>query len=301
MRGKRTSVTGWAMVAALCCGAAEAQVPGVTQVLVIGVDGLGPQGFEQAETPHMDALIAGGAHTFHARAVMPTSSSPNWASMIMGAGPEQHGVLSNEWPLPSAFLPPTATGIGNIFPTMFGVLREQRPDAVIAVIHHWMGFGRLFERRAVDVILPASSAEETRDKAVDILVNRKPTLTFVHFDHVDKALHGVGFLSEPYFRAVELADALIGDLLAALDRAGTRDTTLILLTSDHGGKEKNHGGSTLAEIEIPWIVSGSGVRAGHTIAAPVNTYDTAATVAHALGLAAPAAWIARVPREAFSE
>jgi len=38
-----------------------------------------------------------GAWTLHARGVMPTVSSPNWASMIMGAGPEQHGVTSIDW------------------------------------------------------------------------------------------------------------------------------------------------------------------------------------------------------------
>ena len=53
-----------------------AQVPGVEHVVVIGVDGLGPVGFEKAPTPNIDRLIAGGASTMHARGVMPTSSSP---------------------------------------------------------------------------------------------------------------------------------------------------------------------------------------------------------------------------------
>jgi hypothetical protein len=81
---------------ALCSLRAAAAIPGVEHVVVIGVDGLNPNGIRVADTPNFDKLIKGGAHTFHARAVMPTSSSPNWASMIMGAGPEQHGVTFDE-------------------------------------------------------------------------------------------------------------------------------------------------------------------------------------------------------------
>ena len=75
----------------------EAQVPGVEHVVVIGVDGLSPEGIKRAKTPVLHKMMAEGASTLHARGVMPTVSSPNWASMIMGAGPEQHGVTSNDW------------------------------------------------------------------------------------------------------------------------------------------------------------------------------------------------------------
>ena len=46
--------------------------------------------------------------SIHARGVIPTVSSPNWASMIMGAGPEQHGITSNDW---SEFCPNEALSV----------------------------------------------------------------------------------------------------------------------------------------------------------------------------------------------
>lgn len=76
---------------------AYAQVAGVEHVVVIGVDGMSPDGLRNAETPCMDQLMNEGAFSLKARAVRPTSSSPNWASMIMGAAPEQHGITSNGW------------------------------------------------------------------------------------------------------------------------------------------------------------------------------------------------------------
>src|SRR5271157_6012000 len=78
-------------------GPALAQVKGVDHVVIVGVDGLSPDGIRKAETPVLHGLMKEGASTLHARGVMPTSSSPNWASIIMGAGPEQHGVTSNDW------------------------------------------------------------------------------------------------------------------------------------------------------------------------------------------------------------
>ncbi|HUE96826.1 MAG TPA: sulfatase-like hydrolase/transferase [Longimicrobiaceae bacterium] len=88
-------------------------------------------------------------------------------------------------------------------------------------------------------------------------------------------------------------------LLDALKAAGMLERTVILISSDHGGVGKTHGGATVAEIEIPWILWGPGVAKGKEIRAPVNTHHTAATVAHIFGLQPPAAWIARPVLEAF--
>lgn len=271
----------------------------VEHVLVIGVDGLAPIGIETAQTPHMDSLMARGAHTFRARAVMPTSSSPNWASMIMGAGPEQHGILGNEWPLPMAFLKPVAEGHGRHFPSMFYLLRQAEPSAKMAVVYDWAGFFRLYESALVDINIKGDGEDDTAQQAETVLREEQPRLTFVHLDHVDHALHSEGFATEPYFRAVEKADTLIGGLIDALTSAGMVDTTLVIVTSDHGGKGKNHGGTSEAEMTIPWIVAGPGVTAGKTIKDAVNIFDTAATVLYVLGVEPHQAWIGRPVLDAF--
>ena len=66
-------------------------------VIVIGIDGMSPNGILTASTRTLDNLMQQGAYTLNARAVLPTSSSTNWATMVSGAGPEQHGVTSNDW------------------------------------------------------------------------------------------------------------------------------------------------------------------------------------------------------------
>src|SRR5882757_2791704 len=108
---------------------------GIQHIVVIGVDGMSPDGVRKAPTPVMDSLMHHGCFTLHARGVLPTSSSPNWASMISGAGPEQHGVTSNDWETNKFEIAPVAVGSGGIFPTIFGLLREQKPKAYIACVH----------------------------------------------------------------------------------------------------------------------------------------------------------------------
>lgn len=276
-------------------------LPGVEHVVVIGVDGLGAEGLRRVNPPHLARLRKSGASTLTARAVMPTSSSPNWASMIMGAGPDLHGVTSNDWQPWKFDRAPTAVGSGGIFPTIFGTLREQRPEAVIGVFHDWKDFGRLLETNAPNVLKHVKDAIETTDTAIEYLRANKPHFLFIHFDGVDHAGHGFGWTSPQYDKTVELTDSLIGAILEALDAAALTDKTIVLVTADHGGKGTKHGGPSKEEIEIPWIIKGPGVRRGVEISSLVNTFDTAPTLAHIFGLKAPACWIGKPVREAFLE
>lgn len=271
----------------------------VKHLVVVGVDGLSPDGILHADTPNFKRLREQGAWTFHARGVMPTSSSPNWASMVMGAGPEQHGVTSNDWQPDKFDIAPIATGSGGIFPTIFGVLREQQPAAVMGVFHDWNDYGRLFERKAVNLIKDTDGPTNAVREAAAFWMDNKATFTFIHLDHVDHAGHEFGHGTPAYYASVAVADKLIGETIAALRAADMWERTILIVTSDHGGKGKGHGGATMGEIEIPWIITGPGVKAGHEIKSPVSTCDTAATIAYVFKLKQPEVWIGRPVREAF--
>jgi arylsulfatase A-like enzyme len=89
-------------------------------------------------------------------------------------------------------------------------------------------------------------------------------------------------------------------LIDGLKAAGAWNRTVLLLTADHGGVGQKHGGMTMSELEIPWILHGPGVAEGVELKTNVNTYGTAPTVAHILGIKPHAAWIGRPVLEAFS-
>lgn len=272
---------------------------GIEHVVVIGVDGMSPDGILHAPTPVMDSLMAHGAATLHARAVMPSSSSPNWASMLMGADTEQHGITSNGWERNSYVLPPAVSTSAGTFPTIFNLFQDQRPETLVGAIYDWDGFGRLFEKNTVDFDLDGDGEDNTTELAVDYIKAHQPTFTFVHLDHVDHAGHAEGHGTPAYYAAVAKADSLIGKIVNATKAAGIFESTLFLVCADHGGVGKGHGGETMAEMEVPFILAGKGVKQGYAIEETVYQYDNAATIAFIFGLDRPQAWIGRPVAGAF--
>lgn len=268
-------------------------------VIVIGVDGMSPDGIVNAATPVIDQLMAEGSFTLNARSVLPTSSSTNWASMVSGAGPEQHGITSNDWERDDYILPPVSTGTEDIFPTIFSVTKAANPQLQVGAVYHWEGFGRLIERSVLDYDKHGENEEVTVQLAREYIRSKKPDFLFIHLDHVDHAGHHYGHKTQGYYDAVAVADKLIGDIFQSAKDAEIYDETIFIIAADHGGIGYGHGGETLDEIEIPFIIFGKNIKKGHLIEHNVYQYDNAATVAFALGIEQPYAWIGKPVKSAF--
>lgn len=272
----------------------------VDHVIVIGIDGLGAAAVRENPTPNIHKLMAEGAWTLKARGVMPTVSSPNWASMIMGAGPEQHGVTSNQWQVDKFEFQPVCRGSAAIFPTIFGILRQQKIGARISILHDWDDFQRLVEPGVATLIQNTPGAKATVDAAQKAWLEHSPTLMFLHLDDVDHAGHENAWESQQYRDAVAAVDTLVGGLMTVVRQSPQAARTAILLSADHGGVGKHQGGMTMTELEIPWIASGAGIVRNREIAGSVNTFDTAATIAALLKLKPPDCWLGRPVREAVT-
>jgi hypothetical protein len=272
---------------------------GIEHVIVIGVDGLSPDGIRKAQTPVMDSMIAHGSVKWKVRTVLTSASSQNWASMIMGAGPEQHGIIDNGWELDDHKLPPIVQEADGRFPTIFSVLHAAQPQAEIGTVYHWKGFGRLFQKDALNYDRNFGSEDSTTADFIQYIKAKKPKLGFVHLDHVDHAGHHDGHGSPEYYKSVAKTDSLVGQILAGIKEAGIEDKTLVIIWADHGGIGYGHGGPTPQEAEIAGIFYGKNVKKGYAIEQQVYTYDLAATIAFALGVTPPYAWTGRPVKAAF--
>jgi predicted AlkP superfamily pyrophosphatase or phosphodiesterase len=272
---------------------------GIRHVVVIGIDGLSVAGLSGAVTPHLDRLIADGATSLAARVVLPSSSAPNWASMLMGAGPEAHGVTSNEWRVDRHDLEPVTVNEHGFFPTVLGVLRAHRPGANLAMFYHWGGIGHLFEKGVASVDRHLPSDEETARAVARHLREERPLFLFSQLDEVDAAGHASGHMTPAYLAAIHRADSLVGLIVSSLHEAGIAGETLLVIVSDHGGTGRGHGGNSPAEVTVPFILHGAGVKKGYTIPLPVYVYDLAPTVTFALGVAPSPAWRGQPVRCAF--
>jgi predicted AlkP superfamily pyrophosphatase or phosphodiesterase len=303
---KRTQVSLAALLALVAlavsfAGRGSAHAAGAARVVIIGIDGMKGEAAVNAKTPNIHRLMRDGAYTLKARAIIPFVSKPNWGAMIMGAAPELTGVTSNDW-MPTKFeIAPICKDAAGIFPTIFGLLRDQEPSAVIGVFTDWDGFATLVEPKAPDVIdVTDEDQAKTTQQVIAFIQQRKPTLIFIHYDSVDEAGHTFGWDTPQYYAAVSRVDGYIGEIMGALNDAGVLHQTVLLVTADHGGRGLDHGENNMANVEIPWIISGPDIKRGFEISAPVVTYDTAATVAYIFGLTAPSCWRGRPVLAAFT-
>ncbi|MBY0507937.1 MAG: alkaline phosphatase [Bryobacteraceae bacterium] len=264
-------------------------------VVLIGIDGLGSAGLSAAlragRAPRIAGLVARGSWSPAGRGVIPTVSSPNWASILMGAGPERHGITSNEWERDKREIPPSCQGTEEIFPTIVGAVRQQLPKAKIGVVHDWAGFARLIERGAADYVSHPKGSRATAEEAARYWQKERPRLLLVHFDDVDHAGHDMGWETKEYAQAVADMDGYVGTVLDAIDPANT----LVVLTADHGGVGKKHGGLSKTEIEVPILFAGPGVAKGKVFARPLGNIDIAPGILKLLGLRAPPCWTGRAP------
>ena len=232
------------------------------RVIIIGVDGLSVDGVAKAHVPRMRELMERAAWTLEARGVLPTLSSPNWASAINGASPAQHGITSNGWLRHMVEFQPVCRAADGKFPTIFGVLRAAYPTSKIAVFHDWGGFADLLEKEAPDVLQHERGPAKTTAAAIAYWRENRPALTFIHLDNVDHEGHAHGWYSSEYYRAVEAADGYIGQVLDMLDALAARESTYVLVTSDHGGTAHGHGKNSLAGNPNPLDSIGAGHHAG---------------------------------------
>jgi predicted AlkP superfamily pyrophosphatase or phosphodiesterase len=255
-------------------------------VLLVSIDGMRPDGLLQAETPNIDRLIHRGASTMNARTVMPSVTLPCHTSMLRGVDVARHGITTNTFhplarPVPSVIDVAHGADLKCGFFCNWGELRDLADPDSIALLH--------FVRNSHEWIGDYKVAEA----AVRYMQAETLDFAFVYFGHTDDAGHRHGWMSEPYVEAIGNADRCLGEVLQS---AG--DPTVFLM-SDHGGHERSHGTDMPEDMTIPWIASGPGIRRGHTIQSEVRIYDTAPSVARALGVKPSPHWDGKAVEEAF--
>ncbi|TVQ06325.1 MAG: hypothetical protein EA359_01260, partial [Balneolaceae bacterium] len=250
-------------------------------------------------TPNMDELVRNGALSFRTRGVMPTVSGPNWASHLLGAGPEQHGVTFNGWAPDNIILTPTTTDEQGYFPSVFSVIRQQRPDAITGFFYDWDVLIDIFNRDNITRVEYSDFYTETFSKAIPWIIENKPALTFLYIGNPDEVGHEFKWESPEFVKSLEDVDAIIGDLMDALKEEGMFSDIHFIIASDHGGIDYGHGGVSMDEIKVPWIISGPGIIRNRMIEHSNDVFNTASTIAALLGVEQPWEWIGRPVKGAF--
>ena len=73
----------------------------------------------------------------------------------------------------------------------------------------------------------------------------------------------------------------------------------MIITADHGSHGKAHSDDSELDGTIPRLAVGTNVAQGITLTQPINTYDTAVTILHALEMPIPDEWDVQLILEIF--
>jgi len=270
---------------------------GVRQVIIISIDGLRPDALLQADTPNLDLLWQNGAYTWRAQTVNPSITLPAHTSMISGLDVPRHRLSWNEYRPERGYI-----GV----PTIFSMAKARGLRSALFV-----GKTRFRHFASPEVVdkFETSNGEplELAERAAEYFVANRPAILFIHFLDPDSAGHLYGWMSPQQLATISEVDKAIGILMNALYANGSphaggllRETT-VMVSTDHGGHDREHGTSDPRDMTIPWIAYGAGIKRGHQVEQAVRVYDTAATALKALGLPVPTDWDGKPVEEAFIE
>ena len=272
-----------------------------SHVIVVGIDGAGAF-IKNADTPAFDRIFADGAVTFDAIASRPSISAECWGSMLLGVGPEVHG-------LTNAVICSTEYPTDSLYPSLFKRISSVMPNAELGSYCDWNPITAGIIEKDVEISTATERDTGLAPMICDYIREKKPMFLFVQFDSVDGVGHRNGYGTEPHLKRISEVDLLVGDIYSAIGEAGILDDTLFIVISDHGGTPPDengcgdHGGWTDGEKYVTFAFSGKTVKKGTVPNA--NIRDLAAVVLYALGIDAPHfdenGWTSQIPAGVFDD
>ncbi len=276
------------------------------RMILIAFDGVCVDGYVKAKKTALDALFDDGVLSLETRVVMPSITQPNWTSILTGSGPEQHGVLDNDWTIPTAKLPAVEKDADGYYPSVFKVLKENVPHMKTAFYYNWGNLINPYNRKYLDEtnFLENDEYVPNCEKALSFLITNRnnPTLVFLYTGYTDNTGHAHKWMSPEYIRAIEDMDAVIGEFVEKLKAEGLYDDSHFMFLTDHGGIEYGHGGITTNEMIVPWAIKGPGITKGLQMKEPNNTVNTASVILKLFGVEQqPACWTGEIPMSIFGK
>jgi predicted AlkP superfamily pyrophosphatase or phosphodiesterase len=281
-------------------GSLRAQEPArASHVFIISFDQGAPAGIAKAEMPVFKKMAAEGAHTWEAYTIVPSLTLPSHTSMLTGVGIQKHQISWNDYQ--------PKKGVVKV-PTIFSIAKKDGKTTAMFVAKE--KFQHLVIPHSVDEFECPSdhSAGSVAKVFAENFGKLKPNLCFIHFGDPDVKGHEFGMDSPEKMQAFADTDAALKVIRDAVAAAGLEDSSVFILTADHGGHDVKdskgvtrgtHGSSDPDDVLIPWIAWGKSVKPGFQITAPVVQYDTAATALWLLGIQVPESFWGRPVTSAF--
>lgn len=278
--------------------------PKIKNVLLISIDTcradhLGCYGYDKKTTPNIDAVAKKGFLFENVISPIPLTLGAH-SSMLTGTIPPYHGIHDNlDYSLTESNL------------TLAEILKEKgfKTGAVIStfVLDSQFGISQGFdyynddfEKLFKSMGINERRAEETSRIAMDWIEGHKDEKFFFflhyfdpHEEYAPPEPFKSKFIGNPYDGEIAYTDKYIGEVIDKLKELGLYDSTLIIITADHGEMLGEHGESSHGffiyqpAIHVPLVIKHPKYNKPKRVSDAVGLIDIVPTVCELLGIAAP--------------
>lgn len=237
----------------------------------------------RGETPTIHNLNKEGSFTFWARTTAESVTLPSHTSMLTGVVPIRHEVQWNkDLPLLHPVYP--------VFPTLFELAKPEGYTTAMAAGKS--KFINLAKPGSLDwQFIPDKDKitdDEVAAEALKLLREHQPQVFSYTFQAWTMWATPAGGRRRSSLRRSPTPMRVWGKIIAAMQELHVWDSTLLIVTADHGGAGPSHGPEDPRSRAIPWIAVGPGVRKGLDLTTygslVVDTEDTFCTACYVLGL-----------------
>jgi len=243
-------------------------------VVLVSIDGFRPDFYMDSSWPaaSLQFIRDSGAYATEVRVIFPSVTYPSHTTLITGALPARHGIYYNTpftaggkavWVTEKKEIKTNTlwdavhlaglTSASVSWPVSVGAAidynlpetwSETDPSDRRGAISKFASPEGLFEEmqekaighiEADDLNLKHFSIDENNSRMASYIIRKyKPSLLTIHIVSVDGAQHEEGRNGTEVRKAIATADHAVQNLLEAIERAGIRDSTAIIVTGDHG-------------------------------------------------------------------
>ncbi|MEI5905591.1 alkaline phosphatase family protein [Bacillus spongiae] len=260
------------------------------RVIVIVIDGMRKERFQEANTPFLDSLKANGTEYTNMETVYPARTVVCFSSMFTGTYPFEHGIQSNMvWRL------------GIKVESIFDSLRKiGKKGKLLGIAHLVDSMGDDVE--TVTAVMKNDVADTNiMKRAKHIMKEQDPDLFIVQLIGTDQTGHSRGVLYDEYLQKISEADALVEDFVNWLQKEGKMNNTTLMICADHGQADGIGGHGHLDEGErfVPFFMHGPTIRPNQKIEDKHSLVSLASTIATMLGAPFPSHARGPVLKDAF--
>lgn len=256
----------------------ENRQPLTKKVIMIVIDGMRKERFQEADTPFLDKLRANGTEYTQMETVYPARTVVCFSSMMTGTYPKEHGIKSNMvWKL------------GVKTETIFDSLRKvNKKGRLLGIAHLIDSMGDDVD--AITAVMHNDEADRNIiERAKQIMDRENPDFINVQLIGTDQTGHSRGVLYDEYIQKIEEADRLIQAFVEWLDEKGYMEDATLLICADHGQADGigGHGHLDEGERYVPFFLHGPAIEQGKKVDDRHSLISTASTIAYLLGAPYP--------------